>query len=147
MVRDCLTSLQFVTRYSGCHRESLGIDLCRVSPANFEASPYVMEQDSLLWELGLIRDSSSLSKTSYSCTNHLRMILGVSFVSFESRIMVVLVRKGERLKLASNNRICLSFMYGHPFRINQRTTVLVLKEVSLAIFELNFFVAKEIFPR
>ena len=147
MVRDCLTSLQFVTRYSGCHWESLEIDLCLFSLALFEASPCVMERDSLLLELGLIRDSSSLSKTSYSCTNHLHMILGVSFVSFESWIVVVLVRKGERLKLASNSRICLSFMYGHPFRINQRTTVLVLKEVSLAILELNFFVTKGIFPK
>ena len=145
--RDCLGPLHFVMQCSGCHWEPLEIDLWLFFLALFEASPCVGGQDSLLLELGLSRDSSSLSKTSYSSANHLHMVLGVSFVSFESWIVVVLVRKGERSKLACNNRIWLSLTYEHPFRINQRRTVLVLKEVSLAILELNFFVTKGIFPK
>ena len=105
MERDCLTSLQLVTRYPGCHWESLEVDLSPFFLALFETTPCVMTRDGLLSELGLIRELSSLSKNSYSSTNHLHMVLGVSFVSFESRIVVVFVKKGERSKLACNNWI------------------------------------------
>ena len=103
MERNCLTSLQLVTRDLGYHWESLEVDLCPFFLELFEAPPCVMARDGLLSELGLIRELSSLSKTSYSSTNHLHMVPGVSLVSFESRIVVVFVKKGERSKLACNN--------------------------------------------
>ena len=108
--RVCLIPSQLATRCSGYHWELLGVGFWLFFMATFGTPPRAMTRDCLLSELSFIRNASSLSKILYSSINHLHMVLGASFVSFESRIVVALVRKGKWSKLVCNSWTWLSLM-------------------------------------